>query len=562
MSARLAMLPLADGGAVDSAAAGKGRGGAEGTWYNPNLMQMAETLGTVMMTGGATEGLPVAYNSCVLALIEGFYRLTRELRATEKELAELKISREMELEQFRGMTEEWVEKSEAYRAEIKRLELLLAKESKDGVACVALARQGSLVDRAGSKRFQANLKRISNSEEQDVVKEKGCARSGVEPVGGPAQATTSYKTPGDTPRILDTQNDILVSRILEEREMQEQRARQRLGRPRAAPVLIRLQGDQEPRNVRKEDVVRGQERRGSTTNTVAHEEAEGMDPSRHGVAPPDDTRQRRPQLRVTTNLGLSTDNESTSSESDSSPQMLPAGVGFGAQSTHIDKEKDGASRAEEGRFPLLATNEVTYQDPRMPVVQEQGYERVQYFSATILSPQPPAESRAGPPQATVAQVPAALKELGDRKARTKHKRPSFLKGGTLSLHQPSRKQHRRGYSFEKGDDEVLSVAPSPTWEPESYITGAKSPSEEGTGEADQYQAVMPGSAQGAVTQQSTTDMSTTAASFTSPGSGSVTHSTSTGTIKWVGNGNEDGNVDGGNAKAGDITDCYPGHNDV
>jgi hypothetical protein len=265
---------------------------------------------------------------------------------------------------------------------------------------------------------------------------------------------------------------------------------------------------------------------------------------------------------VTTNLELSTDNESTSSESDSSPQMPPTGLGFGAQSTHLDKEKDGASRAEQGRFPLLATNEDTYQDPRMPVVQEQGYDRVRHFSATSPSSQRPAESRAGPPQATVAQVPAALKELGDRKAKTKHKRPSFLKGGTLSLHQPSRKQHRRGYSFEKGDDEVLSVAPSPTWEPGSYITGAKSPCEEGTGETDWDQAVMPGSAQAAAIQRSTTDMSTTAASFTSPASGSVTHSTSTGTIKWVGNGNDDGNVDRGNAKAGGITDYDPGHNDV
>ena len=114
------------------------------------------------------------YNSCVLALIEGFYRLTRKMKEAEDQLAELKDLRERELEQFRGMTEEWMEAGEAYRAEIKRLELALAKESKDGMVSVALARHGSLVDRAGSKRFQAKLKRLSGSDDQGMCAVGGC----------------------------------------------------------------------------------------------------------------------------------------------------------------------------------------------------------------------------------------------------------------------------------------------------------------------------------------------------------------------------------------------------
>jgi hypothetical protein len=114
------------------------------------------------MSEAGTPLTPHSYNSCVLSLIEGFYRLTRKLRDTEEQLAELKDLRERELEQFRGMTEEWMETREAYKAEIKRLELTLAEESKDGVASVALARHGSLVNRAGSKRFQDRLKRMSN----------------------------------------------------------------------------------------------------------------------------------------------------------------------------------------------------------------------------------------------------------------------------------------------------------------------------------------------------------------------------------------------------------------
>ena len=50
-----------------------------------------------------------------------------------------------------------------YKAEIKRLEVIMAKESTDGVASVHLARHDSLVNRSDSKRFEARLKRMSNS---------------------------------------------------------------------------------------------------------------------------------------------------------------------------------------------------------------------------------------------------------------------------------------------------------------------------------------------------------------------------------------------------------------
>ena len=153
-----------------------------------------------------------SYNSCVLHLIEGFYRLTRRQRETEEQLAELKDLRERELEQFRGMTEEWMETGEAYKAEIKRLELALAQESKDGVARVALARHGSLVDRAGSKRFQARLKRINKTESLgcwlhsewegnsadrliDTARKERESSSSPEPADL-VEATSSYRTLG------------------------------------------------------------------------------------------------------------------------------------------------------------------------------------------------------------------------------------------------------------------------------------------------------------------------------------------------------------------------------
>ncbi|KAK0635513.1 hypothetical protein B0T17DRAFT_464370, partial [Bombardia bombarda] len=103
------------------------------------------------------------YNSYVLALIEGFARLTSQLRAAGDELAELRNLRERELEQFRVMSEEWIRREEGYKAEVRRLEVVLARESRDGVASVALARHATLVDRREGKRFLERLKRMSGS---------------------------------------------------------------------------------------------------------------------------------------------------------------------------------------------------------------------------------------------------------------------------------------------------------------------------------------------------------------------------------------------------------------
>lgn len=94
-----------------------------------------------------------------MTLLEGFICLTQRLHEATNELSELKTLREKELEEFRDLSEEWLQRENDYKAEIKRLELVLAKESKDGVGCVAVSRHNSIVDRSGSKRFQARVKR-------------------------------------------------------------------------------------------------------------------------------------------------------------------------------------------------------------------------------------------------------------------------------------------------------------------------------------------------------------------------------------------------------------------
>lgn len=116
-----------------------------------------------------------------MMLMEAFGKLTTQLQYSDSQIRELKELREKELEEFRGMSEEWIQRENGYKAEIKRLELVLAKESKDGIASVAMARHHSLVDRSESKRFQARLKGVSDSQQEDfkeqLVKEEAEAPS-------------------------------------------------------------------------------------------------------------------------------------------------------------------------------------------------------------------------------------------------------------------------------------------------------------------------------------------------------------------------------------------------
>ncbi|KAM7223448.1 hypothetical protein V8F06_001325 [Rhypophila decipiens] len=190
-----------------------------GAWHNPSLMQIVESLQSAMMNKrDPMEHIPVVYNSYVLTLIEGFGKLTTQLKNRESELADLKNLREKELEQFRGISEEWMQREDGYKAEIKRLELVLAKESKDGVASVAMARQTSLVDRSGTKRFRARLKRMSGSH-QEGIKEQPLFEE--EETTSVAPTSSCFPTLGEMPRRIDASQDVRASRMIEKLERDE-----------------------------------------------------------------------------------------------------------------------------------------------------------------------------------------------------------------------------------------------------------------------------------------------------------------------------------------------------
>ncbi|KAI8151563.1 hypothetical protein K4K49_008753 [Colletotrichum sp. SAR 10_70] len=134
------------------------------TGHAASLEQMINTLHQVMMTKPVLDPVPIENNSCILHLLEGYRELQEQLRVTERALAEEKETKERSLEEFAKVSSEWEKKETDFRAEIKRMELVLADIAPDGVGAVALARSGSIVDRSSrsSRLFKARVEKAKS----------------------------------------------------------------------------------------------------------------------------------------------------------------------------------------------------------------------------------------------------------------------------------------------------------------------------------------------------------------------------------------------------------------
>lgn len=92
------------------------------------------------------QGLGPSSNSSLTLIFEEFRHLQDEKDRLERILAEEMESRHVECTRRQQAEYDWEDERKTYKAEVKRLELIIAK-GKRGVAEVALARQGSLIRR-------------------------------------------------------------------------------------------------------------------------------------------------------------------------------------------------------------------------------------------------------------------------------------------------------------------------------------------------------------------------------------------------------------------------------
>ncbi|KAI0095703.1 hypothetical protein F4776DRAFT_652086 [Hypoxylon sp. NC0597] len=129
-------------------------------WHNPSLDQMVEALQVRIMTQGSLLPIPIEYNSYILHLIDGFAKAQERIRMLDDACAEAKYALDYHRNHFQSIADEWIERESQYKAEIKRLEVLLSRTSSDGLEAVTLARTNSVVDRNGpqAKQFVSKLK--------------------------------------------------------------------------------------------------------------------------------------------------------------------------------------------------------------------------------------------------------------------------------------------------------------------------------------------------------------------------------------------------------------------
>ena len=132
-------------------------------WYNPNVDQMVEALQVGIMERGSLAPIPVDHNAYVIALIEAFARGQHKLKAAEAEHLEAHEAHCRDEAGFHKVAAEWLHREAQYKAEVKRLEVLLSRASRQGLEAVTLARANSVVDRngPGAKKFVSDVKRLS-----------------------------------------------------------------------------------------------------------------------------------------------------------------------------------------------------------------------------------------------------------------------------------------------------------------------------------------------------------------------------------------------------------------
>ncbi|KAI0124427.1 hypothetical protein BJ170DRAFT_85424 [Xylariales sp. AK1849] len=133
-------------------------------WHNPSLDQMVEALRVILMTHGVLSSIPVEYNCYVLYLIERFHDIQEKLRAANTACDEAKKSCSQKSADFKTVADEWQKRESLYKEEVKRLEVLLARTSRDGLETVTLARTHSVVDRGepNPRQFVSRLKGLRN----------------------------------------------------------------------------------------------------------------------------------------------------------------------------------------------------------------------------------------------------------------------------------------------------------------------------------------------------------------------------------------------------------------
>jgi hypothetical protein len=121
----------------------------ESVYHKPSVDHMVETLKVVMMNQSFMDHVPIAYNACIVHVLEAYQDLRMKLAEKENFLEELKLSHTKDINDFEALAVQWEVRERDYNAELKKLEVLLS-QTEDGMEKVTLARTRSAVHGSGA----------------------------------------------------------------------------------------------------------------------------------------------------------------------------------------------------------------------------------------------------------------------------------------------------------------------------------------------------------------------------------------------------------------------------
>lgn len=118
------------------------------------------------MNQSTMSPVPIEYNSCILHLLEAYYQLGQRANKAGEAFEELRLQRENDIKALEELQKEWDSKEMDYKADVKRLEVLLS-HTQGGMDQVMLARTKSSVH--GTRRIKETIeRRVSTMKERSA----------------------------------------------------------------------------------------------------------------------------------------------------------------------------------------------------------------------------------------------------------------------------------------------------------------------------------------------------------------------------------------------------------
>ncbi|KAL8342482.1 hypothetical protein RB598_004060 [Gaeumannomyces tritici] len=169
--------------------------------------------------------LPDEYRGLVSRLVEAVPLLERQIQMAEARAGRVAEERLHDLALYEAAVDEWNQREDGFKSEMRRLELLLAHETKGGMETVALARSTSVVNRGDSHRFKGRMRMVgervreslggSDVDNPEFLDDERWIHKdavGKTPAVGPTRLNQQYL--GDRRKIVDEDHDVRVSRSL------------------------------------------------------------------------------------------------------------------------------------------------------------------------------------------------------------------------------------------------------------------------------------------------------------------------------------------------------------